>query len=87
MCFLSGVIQGFIDPGNFRQGFRTRLLSFKAAGVKIKRLVECLLAMIQDDIGIAVLDGLRGQHGDAGMFMLLVIPPEEMLAVSSCILD
>ncbi len=66
---------------------RTRLLAFKAVGVKIKRLVKCLLAMIQDDIGFAVMDGLRGQHGNSGMFVLLVIPLEESLAVGSCILD
>ena len=66
---------------------RTRLIAFKAAGVKIKRLVECLLAMIQDNIGTAVMDGLWGQHGDSGMFVLLVIPLEESLAVGSCVLD
>lgn len=57
---LAGMIDGFVDPGGFRQGLGTRLLAFEAAGVKIKRLVECLLAMIQDNIGIAVMDGFAG---------------------------
>jgi hypothetical protein len=36
------------------------LFAFKSTGVKIKRQVECLLAMIQDNIGIAVMDGFAG---------------------------
>ena len=66
---------------------RTGLLAFEAAGVKIKRLVERLLALIEDVAGMAVMDGLWGQHGDTGMFVLLVIPLEESLTVGSCILD
>lgn len=63
------------------------MLAFKAAGVKIKCLVECLLPMIQNVAGIAVMNGLRCEHGDSRMFVLLVIPLKESLAVGPCILD
>ena len=82
-----GLFKGLLIQAASGKGCGRGCFAFKAAGVKIIRVVECLLSMIQDNVGMAVMDGLWGQHGDAGMFVLLVIPREESLAVGTCILD
>ena len=55
--------------------------------VRLVSGIEHHLAVCQDGLGVAEMNHGRGQHADAGVAMLLVVPLKELLAEGAAVLD
>ena len=49
--------------------------------------IEYELTLLEDVIGLTIVDHGRGEQSDAGMPMLLVVPGEEKLRMDAAVLD
>ncbi len=66
-----------IDPDGLREWFRLRLTGDEALGMSGAGLAEHGLPAGDDLIGVTEVDLFGGQHGDAAMAVLGIIPTEE----------
>lgn len=83
----SRYVNGLVDPGGDREGLDLRGFSDEAFWVDEESGVEDGLALSQGVLSEAVVDIVRGQHGDPGMVMMVVVVVEEIQAEGAGILE
>ncbi len=66
---------------------RNRDFEFEPVRVFFKSRLKDRLTVQGDLIGAAVMDLFRGEHGNAAMAMLFVVPVEKVLAKRAAVLD
>ena len=77
----------WIDPHGARQSGRLRDSALEALRVDQESVVEGLSALLEERLGMAVVNAVRSHEADAGVAVGVVVPLEELLAVGTRMLD